>query len=112
MIEKTFIVVVVESFMDGVFIYLKPQDLPMQEQLKVLAPGPQSEDEKMATNVAKTMVLEIQKGFGAPPMPPPISPFVFRLYFPQDEYKELGKPTVNDTIQMQLQTQKEENKCQ
>jgi len=108
MIEKPFAVVVVESFMDGVNVYLKPQDLSMPDASTVLEPAPQSEDEKVAARMVQTIMVEVKKTLGEIPMrPPPLSPFALRIYLTNDEYEKLGKPTVGDTIQMQLQTPKE-----
>lgn len=111
MIEKTFIVVCVETFRGGVLVYLKPSeplDLSSSSPLeRVLGPSPQSEDAKIARDMVQTIMQEVQKSFPDAQMMPGPSPFVIKLYFTQKEYEELHKPTINDTVKLQLEIQKE-----
>jgi len=110
MVEKTFIIVSVESALNGVFIYLRPSEpvvVPSTSLERVLATPPQTEDEKMAKQVVQTIMQEMKKALPMDVMPAAHSPFIVRVYLTQSEYEELHKPTVGDTIQMQLQTQKE-----
>jgi len=108
MIEKTFTVVSVESFFDGVLMRLQPIGLT-PDRVRV-APMPRTEEEKVGMEVAKTMIQVVKSELGPSPqfMPPPVdSPFGLRLYLNKDEYESLKKPTVNDTILLQVEVKKE-----
>jgi len=103
MIEKTFIVVCVEIAIEGIFLYIRPSEIP-REPSTVLAPPPRSEDAQIAREMVGAVMQEVKKAFPEAPMTlvPPPSPFVFRLYLTQKEYEDLHKPTVNDEIHIQL----------
>jgi len=109
MVEKIFIVVSLESAFNGVFIYLKPSELPILSSPleRALTPQVRSEDEKVAREMMQTVMQELKKTIGADMMVDASRPFIVRVYLTQSEYEELGKPTIGDTIHMQLQRQKE-----
>jgi len=110
MIEKAFIVVSLESAFNGVFIYLKPSELPIISSTleRALTPEPQSEDAKMAREMMQGVMQEVRRTLTPDMMVVDMSrPFIVRIYLTQSEYEELQKPTVGDTIQMQLHRQKE-----
>jgi len=110
MVEKTFIVVTVESAFNGIFIYLKPSELPILSSPleRALTPQRESEDAKIAREMMQGVMQEVKRTLAPDMMMIDMPrPFVVRIYLTQSEYEELHKPTVGDTIQMQLQRQKE-----
>ena len=107
MIEKMYIVVSVESFLDGVMMFLKPSDLIMPPRMEP-AISSESEDVKVARNIAQTMIQELKRDLPGPPSSAKFSVFTIGIYLNLAEYEQLGKPTVNDTIRMQLEVRKED----
>lgn len=106
MIEKMYIVVSVESFLDGVMMFLKPTDIIMPPKMERTV-SRESEDEKVARNIAQTMIQELKRELPGLPPPTKYSVFTIGIFLSQTEYEKLGKPTVNDTIRMQLEVRKE-----
>jgi len=105
MIEKPYIVISVESFLDGIMMFLKPTDIPSTPNVEHLPHG--SVEEQTAERIAKTIVVTMKN------MMPEMSPrskftvFTIGIYLSLTEYEKLGKPTVNDIIKMQLEVRKE-----
>lgn len=104
MVEKMYIVVSVESFLDGVMMFLRPSDLIMPPKME-RAISSESEDVRVARNIAQTIMQEMKRDLPLPPPSAKFSVFTIGIFLSQTEYEKLGKPTVNDTIRMQLEVQ-------
>jgi len=106
MIEKPYIVIGVEGFMDGVMMFMKPTDIPTTPNIEPLHHG--GIEEQTAERIAKTIVVTMKN------MMPDASQrwskftvFTIGIYLSLNEYEKLGKPTVNDVIRMQLEVRQE-----
>jgi len=106
MVEKTFIVVRAESSFDGILLNLKPIE-PTPDSVHAM-PVPRTEEAKIATEVAQTMVQTLATLSPPPQSFMPESPFIVKLWLTTEQYENLGKPTVNDRVKMQLEIEKEE----
>jgi hypothetical protein len=76
----------------------------------IIVKEPETEEERMAMRIVRAYMKELQKSMTSfrPPLPSqrPSSRAPLQLEFTVEEYEKLGKPTVNECLDLKLEYEK------
>ena len=114
-IERRVKIVTLQAMGNGVLIYLNPVKLepnqvsetPKIPRLEdIIVKEPETEEERLAMRIVRGYMKELHKLMPAnrrtSPQRPSSAP-PLRIKLTTEEYEKLGKPTVNETLVLQLE---------